>query len=285
MSVFVTTSATVVSETGSLSLPRIGYDDRWRDATVTSSTDSDDYPADATQRPDTFEVWKPTVLSAWVQADLGASYAANYCAIAAHTIGTTGSRVTLQYSSNGSSWSNAASAATPSDDSAILLLFPQQTARYWRLLVDTAGSPSARLGSPDSDYNYANMPSVGVVYLGSILAMERSIYGGHSPITLSRDTELYQGLSMSGHFLGQSYRRRGFTGAAAFRNLTAAFVRNSFDPFVQAARRYPYFFAWRAGTWDDEVAYVWTPGDIRPSNMGISSLMQVQWEMRGYDVA
>lgn len=272
MSVHVTNSATVVSETGSLDLPRIGFENLARDATISASSADDDFPADAAARPDTYEYWQPTALSAWWKADLGSVQTVNYVGIASHDLGSLSLGVTAQYSTDGLLWSDASDQAAPSDDSAILLLFPEQTARYWRILVDAVGSPSGD-----------DMPSIGVIYLGSILAMPRPIYGGHAPITLSRETTLYQGLSRGGQFLGQSIRRSGFASKVSFRHLTASFVRSSLDPFIRAARKFPYFFAWRAGDWDDEVAYVWTPSDIRPANMGIRDFMEVGWELRGFD--
>jgi hypothetical protein len=119
--------------------------------------------------------------------------------------------------------------------------------------------------------------------MGRILTMQRSIYGGHAPITMSRETVLHQSLSRGGQFLGQGIRRVGLVGQASFRYLTPAWVRSDFDPFVRAARQYPFFWSWKPGDYPDEVAYAWCGEDIRPSNQGVREFMQVGWAMSGYD--
>jgi hypothetical protein len=152
----------------------------------------------------------------------------------------------------------------PAEDAPLMFLDALRTVRH--LQLELTGS---------------NVPRIAVVYLGKVLAMQRSIYGGHSPITLSRETLLKQPVSRGGQFLGQSYRRLGVSGSAAFRHLTAAWYRSNFDPFVKEARKQPYFFAWRPLTFPFEVGYVWTPDDIRPTNMGVRDFMEVSWNMTG----
>lgn len=274
MSVYVTSQSTVESEQGSLDNARIGWQTYARDASVVASSAAADHPADAAQRPNTFETWRPTALPATWRADLGQVRSVNYLGIAAHDLSTQGCTVRAQYSADDSTWSNASAvqslAASPLNNSAVLLLFPAQSARYWRLLVDGAASPSVGL------------PSLGSIYVGAILTMQRPIYGGHTPLALSRETVLVQTLSRGGQFLGQGVQRSGFMTSVAFKHLTAAWVRSTLDPFVLAARQYPYFFAWRPSDFPEDVGYVWTDKDIRPSNMGVRDFMQANWSMRGH---
>lgn len=155
----------------------------------------------------------------------------------------------------------------PADDSPIVFLDAPVSARYVRLRVTGSGS---------------TMPRVAVIYVGAALAMERAIRGGgHAPITLSRQSVLHRSLSRGGQFLGQGFRRNGLAGAVAFQNLSQDWVREDFEPFVEHARSLPYFFAWRPQTHPDEVAFVWTGEDIVPNYQGLSSLMQVSWNMQG----
>lgn len=269
MSVHITTQATVISETGALNLPRIGYSNLARNATVVASSEASGFPADAAQRPDTFEYWRPTTLSATWSADLGSAQTVNYVGIASHDLGTKGCTVRVQYSSDNAIWSNASDVAAPDDDTQILLLFPEQSARYWRVFFNSASSPSGEV------------PTIGVIYVGEVLAMQEPIRGSYNPITLSRETVLHRSLSRGGQFLGSGIRRMGLTGSVSFQHLTAAWIRSDFDPFVESARQYPYFFAWNSEDFPDEVAYVWTPEDIAPQTMGFLSYMQVSWKMTG----
>ena len=275
MSVHITNQATVVSEQGSLDYARIGYENLARTGTATASTAGDTFPADAPQRSNSYEQWQPTAIEAYWQVDLGSAGAVDYCGIAAHNLGTNLCQVTLQYSSDALSWSDASDSALPTDDSAMMLLFPAQTAQYWRLVVDGQGSPTGSI----VDY-----PKLGSIYLGSVLVMPRSLYGGLSPLKLGRETTLVQTLSRGGQFLNQTYRRRGYVASIGpWRYLDPTWYRSDFDPFVKAARTNPFFLSWRPGDWPDEVLYAWSEGDIIPQNMGVREFMQVSLNVRGLD--
>jgi hypothetical protein len=277
MSVHIYQQATVLTEQGSLDLARILYTnhlDAVRNTpapSVSASTEASGFPADAVQRPDTYEFWKPTAISAWVRASFGSAKSFNAVGIAAHTLGSSACNVKAQHSANGSVWSDASDVFAPSDDTAILLLFPQVSNSWFRLLIDSQQSPSG-----------STMPTIGSIYVGNVLVMQRPVYSGVSPITLSRDTMLQRALSDGGQFVGQNIRRVGYKAALSFRHLTSAWYRANFDPFVEAARQYPFFCAWRPSDFPNENVYAWCTDDIAPSNMGIQSYMQVSFKIFGY---
>jgi hypothetical protein len=255
---------------------RIGYQTWLRDldaTAITASTENTLGPKDGPLRPDTFEFWEPTALPATWEIDLGTSRDVDYAGIAAHTLGSSGCAIKVETSVGdvaGSPleqvWNLIASEIAPGNDAPLLFLDSSRVTRYVRLTI-TGG---------------ATMPRIASIYAGEVLAMQRPLYGGHTPITLSRETVLHRSLSRGGQFLGQGFRRHGLVGQASFRHLTAAWYRETFDPFVQSARRFPYFFAWRPSAFPEEVAYAWTDEDIRPSNMGIRSFMQVAWPIRAH---
>jgi hypothetical protein len=247
--------------------PRIAWESYIQHGTavVTASTSATDYPVTALENALTYDRWRPTSVPAYINIDLGDnSSAVDYVGIAAHTL--TGFGVQVQAGTDGVSYSNISTVQTPTDNSAILFLFNAATYRYWRIAITGTG-----------------IPSVGVVYIGTAMAMERSIYGGHSPITLSRQTIVAANVSEAGQWLGRSVVRRNLTGSAAFKNLTPTFYRNEFDQFVRSARTYPFFFAWRPQAYTADVAYCWTEQDIQPQNNGIRNLMDVSFDMVGYD--
>jgi hypothetical protein len=251
---------------------RIGHQTWTRDLAVTAvtvSSETADGPGDAPLRPDTYEFWEAQSLPATWQVDLGAARDVDYVGIAGHTIGTKGASVVVEWSTDAANWTEFATGTAPATDAPILFLGESVFARHWRLTVDGVDSP----GDP---------PQIAVVYIGEVLAMQRMIYGGHAPLPLARDTVLKRALSRGGRFLGQNIRRMGVTGDAAFQNLEPDWVREHFDPFVKAARQYPFFFAWRPAIFPREVAYAWATQDIAPANMGRGAgLMQVSWAMRG----
>lgn len=247
---------------------RIGYDKIF--GTITASSEANGFPATAADNPLTYTGWKPNALPATWQIDAGTAQDVDYVGIAAHTLGSSFCTVKVQYSDNGSDWLDASSPHEPNDDSPILFLFDEQEARYWRIYVDSTGSPS-------------DIPFVGVIYIGKALAMQRAIYGGHSPVTLSRETTIRPTVSERGQWLGRSIIRGGLVGSWTWRHLNADWYREHFDRFVKAARERPFFIAWRPETFPTEVAYCWTQKDIVPSNMGIKDFMQVTVEAVGVE--
>lgn len=205
----------------------------------------------AAQVDNTFEFWRSAAAPATWRVDLGEALAVDSLGIAAHDLGSVGATVRAQYSSDDSIWSNASDEATPVDDGEILLLFPSQTARFWRLVVDDMVD---------------DFPNIGVIHLGVSLVMQRGLYVGHSPINLRRETAVRPSVSEGGQWLGRNIVRSGLNGDASWDNLTALWYRQNFDPFVASSLEYPFFFAWRPKTFPAEVAFCQIEGDTAPSN-------------------
>lgn len=153
----------------------------------------------------------------------------------------------------------------PADDAPIMALNSLIPARYLGLFV-TGTTP----------------PRITNIYAGVALAMERAIRGGgFTPPHLSRSTELRSTFSRGGQILGQDYRRHGIEGSVQFQLLDAAWVRSDLDPFIKAARKYPYFLGWNPENYPLEVVFGVTDRDIRPSMQGLGQMMQVGWTIRG----
>jgi hypothetical protein len=246
-----------------LSHSRIGIDNIVRTGTVTASSAETGFPASAAKNPLTYEFWRPTSLDAWWKVDYGSPVEVNYCGIAAHSIGTSGANVTVQYSTDDSTWVTVMG-ENQGDDSPMMFLFESVTARYWRIFLQ---------GSV--------VPSVGVVYFGKALEMQRACYSGIAPINFNRTTVIRPNRSENGQWIGRSIVRQGVSTSVAFRHLDYDWYRQNFDPFAKEAIKYPFFFAWRPDIYYDAVGYVWTTRDISPSTMGIRDLLQVSFEMVG----
>jgi len=74
----------------------------------------------------------------------------------------------------------------------------------------------------------------------------------------------------------------GVSTSSEWKNLTAQWYREKFDPFVVYARSRPFFIAWRYAEFPLEVGFVWTTDDIRPTNSGPRDLMSVSMSVDGY---
>jgi hypothetical protein len=255
--------STVESESYPLTHARIGY--HRIDGTASASSTANGHPASAAKSMNTYETWGPTGFPAWWKIDAGSAVNVDYCGIAGHTL--EGNSVLVQYSSNDSDWTDVGTASNVTDGKPILIMFPEVSARYWRVLI--AGSAATTIAH---------------IRFGQMLAMMRPIFAGHSPAPLNRDTVISQNRSERGQFLGNSIIRSGVVTAADWKHLTPEWYRSEFDPFVLAARTDTFFFAWRpepSSPSENDVAYCWTKDDISPTNMGIRDWMQVSLSMQG----
>jgi hypothetical protein len=238
---------------------RIGWQNLTFGRTPTASSSATGRLPIAATYPTTFEYWRPSALPATWTVDLGTAQTVDYLGLVGDMNGAT---VTLQSSTDNSTWTTV-DTRTGVTDRINMMLFAPVTARYWRITVDV---------------QFVNLA---VVYLGQALAMQRRIYQGHTPLTLSRDTELSNNMSEGGQYLGRSIIRKGASTQATWQHLKADWYRANFDPFVKAARTMPFFIAWRPVQYPGELGFVWVDGDIAPDNTGPRDFMSVGMGFRG----
>ena len=167
----------------------IGYKTICTADNVTASSQAAGCPASDAVNIFTNEYWRPNVMPASWTIDAGTGVDTDYIGIAAHTLGTSGASLDIEYSTDGLTWTGMYSFA-PADNAPIMVIYATTTARYWRMTV--AGPVS---------------PRIGVIYIGEMLQMQRPIYGGHAPITLNRDTTIFNQMSESGQFMARSITR------------------------------------------------------------------------------
>lgn len=253
--------ALVLTATVPLRNSRIGYASITFDKTPVASSTEAGFSALAPTYPTTYEYWKPSAMPATWAIDNSTEATCDYAGVTGDIEGTT---IQVQSSDDNSTWTTQVEGVATKK--VAMFLFEEVTARYWRLRF-VNGSPR-----------------VSVIYIGKALTMQRSIYAGHTPITLSRRTEYSNTLSESGQYLGRSIIRGGVETSAAYQHLTADWYRANFDPFVRAAQVRPFFFAWRPVPYPQEVGFVWTSGDIRPQNTGPRDFMSVSFNMTGIGV-
>lgn len=248
---------------------RILYDTLTRGAapsTVTVSGETTDGPKDAPLRPETNEYWEPPSLPAtWEFLFPNGTATVNSVGIAGHDLGSKGCSIKAETSPDGTTWSLVGVEHVPSDDAPIQFLDDDRSANRMRLTITGTGLA----------------PRIAVVYVGLTLDLLRPIYGGHSPLSLSRDTVLNATVSKGGQYLGQSIRSMGVVGSINLNHLKASWYRSDFDLFAEDARQYPFFYAWRPQTFPKEIVYLWTTDDISPTNMGKRDMMEVSLKVRG----
>jgi hypothetical protein len=87
-------------------------------------------------------------------------------------------------------------------------------------------------------------------------------------------------MSVGGQMLGRAIKNYGVEAPISFTRLDHDWWRDVFDDFVKSARQYPYFFSWRPQDYPEEVAYVETVEDIRPS-YSEWIYFAASWNMKG----
>ena len=244
---------------------RIGYRSILIAANLSGTAGATGFPMSAIVNPATYERYTPSALPAEIVCDAGAAVSVDYVGIAAHNLGSLGCTVYLESSPDNAAWTTRLT-MVPADDTTIVGLITSVSARYWRLRITGTTAPT-----------------IGIVYLGQVLAMQRNLYGGHTPLNLARITAVRPVMSETGQWLGATQERKGFATSFAWKNLTAAWYRANFDPFVATnPRARPFFIAWRPKTFPAETGYCWATDDIKPSNTGTKDLMEVGMSVEGF---
>jgi hypothetical protein len=245
---------------------RIAHSQNWHlEESVLASTTATGYFAEAPTNTLSYEKWKPTAIPASWQATLTTSQLCDYCCIGAHTLGTNGNTLQVQYY-NGS-WNDLIPATLIEDDSDIFVIFPLQSHQIWRLYI-TGGTA----------------PEVGVVKFGRALQMPRPLFGGHTPMLFARKTVMKTNESESGETLGRSKFRTYLETTYSWQNLPSSWIRSNWKTLQLGIETEAFFLAWRPGTYG-EVAFGETAAVPAPTNNGKRDLMDVELQMkaRSYD--
>lgn len=262
MSIYISSSL-VTSEFLSqpLTHARIGWQSIITTSNISGTSGVTGYPVSNVANPATYERYKPDSTTATINVDTGSSVECDYAAMQSKNV----TNAKIYYSTDGVTYTLLHEANLGGKAGAGMVLFQVTTARYWRVVV--SGS---------------NIEIV-ALKIGKALAMQRPIYGGHSPINLSRVTAERPNLSETGQYLGVTQQRMGLTGSYSWDNLKAAWYREHFDAFVaNNPKANPFFIAWRPSSYPTEVAYCWAKGNIQPQNTGTKDFMSVSMNVEGY---
>lgn len=244
---------------------RIAHSLNWLSGgTVTASTTATDAFANGPTNTLTYERWTPTADPSTWEYDHGSSVECDYCCVGAHTLGTVGATLGVEYH-NGTTWVSICSEAVTTDEP-VMAIFEPITAQRWRLNIS------------------GGIPDIGVIKFGTALQMPRPVYGGHVPIFFARQTEMRSNISETGEDLGRTVQRRFRATSIDWQHITATWMRANWGVLQRAIESEPFFIAWRPGTFGD-VALCQVDQVPIPQNMGVRDLMAVSMSMRarGYD--
>lgn len=236
---------------------------------VTADEEATGYPATNLANPITSAGagWRgETAIEQYVTVLTDSGEDLDYLAVARHNFGSAAIAVSVELRADaGDPWTEVAGPIIPAHDGPLLFRFDAQPAYQVRLKL-AAGDEA---------------PRAAVMYLGEALIVQRRIYVGHTPITMGRNLTVANGRSESGAFLGRVVVGEGRSTSVSLQNLTPAWYRDEFDPFVVDAGERPFFFAWRPGEYPDEVGYCWLTSDPRPANQRNNGMLSVTLEVNG----
>lgn len=262
--------------------PIIGYQNLVTSGNLSATSEQTNYPVVNLVNPSTASIWKPIdadpiIADQYLRVNVDTSDDVDYIAIARHNLSTAQCRVSVEVlytdpSPSPEVWTEVISETLLPSDGPALFRF------------DPSGLFSVRLRIQPSDTALGSgevVPFVGALYVGKLLVLQRRVYVGHTPITLGRRSNIINGRSESGHFLGRIQTGGHRQTTVSLDNLTASWYRQYFDPFVEAVQNIPFFFAWRPGSYPNEVGYAWTTNDIVPENSRSNGMMKVSMDLRG----
>jgi hypothetical protein len=254
-----------LQEAGSANAPIIGYENLVTIDNVSADSEDADFPATNLANPATSNRWKSaSTAEQYVTAAIAEVDDVDYVGVARHNFATAGIAVSVE-GDDGGGFDELVSAAIPSDDGPLIFRFDPASYESIRLKL-AAGSVA---------------PFAAAMYVGKLLVMQRNIYVGHTPIVDGREDRVVSGRSENGNFLGRITTGSSTSTEVSFQNLTAAWYRANFRPFVTASRNAPFFFGWRPGTYPAEVGYAWFTATPRPTNQRSNGMMQVDMQLGG----
>lgn len=144
-------------------------------------------------------------------------------------------------------------------------------------LFNTAAPDAVRF----SIRNSVSTPRIAVMYCGISTTLQRSIYVGHTPITMGRNKTEIGGISQSGQYLGSNVTAEYYSTSASLENLTPEWYRQNLDPFINRSQPTPFFWTWRPDKYPEETAFCWLADTARPANQRANGMMQVSLSMEG----
>jgi len=266
----VISSALVLSPAApslSLNNPMFGYRNFVTATGISADTEDPDYPASNLANPLTFPD------AEWRAADTTDQYLtftiaeidpANFLGIAGHNFGSAEIAILVEVFVDGD-WEELIPEHMPADDSPLMYRFEEQSVSQFRIHLAEGNEPG----------------HAAFVSFGPALIAQRRLYVGHAPLKMARSTDVVSGMSEASDFLGRVVLGESVGTTIDFKNLTPDWYRANFDPFLVAAKRVPFFFAWRPLQYPQEVGFCWLTNNPKPVNQRNNGMMSVQLQVNG----
>jgi hypothetical protein len=245
--------------------PLIGWRNIVTASNIAADTADSNNPASNLANPATFLGWEANDTTAqYLTITPGSADDIDYVGIATHNLSTAQIAVSIE-GDDGSGYAELVAPVIPANDGPLLFRFTAQSLSGLRV----------KLASGDA------AASIAVVYAGKLLVLSRKLYQGFTPIPFGRTSKVTNGRSESGQFLGRIVTGRSVASKVPLSLLDPDWYRANLDPFLDAGKDLPFFFAWRPDDYPAEVGYCWLTNDPQPQAESPHSLYAVTLEMAG----
>jgi hypothetical protein len=256
----------IASGTPSLEKPTLLTENLFEQGTVTSAFANPGFPSANALTDETFDFWVANVSPNAITVDMGVATPASAVGIAAHTLGTSGTQVLVRSSADNSIYVTRLT-INPADNSTIFGVFPEVSARYWRVV-------------------FQNAPiTLGVLKLGKRVIVPSGVALGHVSVNHGQRIELLSNDSMNGQFLGTRIERRSGDISLDMGLVPRDFIEGDFADFeTRYNEGRSFFYCGSPLNLPLDTGYCKRPmggGEVRPSHVG-GDLMQLQFGAQVY---
>lgn len=213
----------------------------WQGSVLTGIADDPANPALNATTDSTYDFWRQggTAITRLRKTGAAIDITANACGISGHNLGSTGSRLYVLYSDDGTNWFNAVTPYDPLTDDPIFFIFPIRTHTFWEVA-----------------FGLSTGAYVSNVKLGRRLDFPCTPIDSYTPTHHAKRYEKYFNTSMNGQFLGTRVRSVGGSTDVSFPMIQRDFVDGPLLGFEDAYNRgRTFFYAGWPGGKPQDVAY------------------------------
>jgi hypothetical protein len=252
--------------------PIIGYQTLVTSGNIAATTAQTASPASNLANPSTYLKWRASsaITDQVLTVTLETADDLDYVGIAGHNFGSGQMPVSIEgLAGSPAAWGELIPDTLLANDGPVIFRFPPQPLAAIRVRIQPSG-----VAPPLS-------PFAAVLYVGKLLVLQRRIFVGHTPMPYGRKLTVANHRSIAGAFLGRIILSEKTMTGIDLENLTPAWYRSYFEPFVVAAKEIPFFFGWRPGSYPYEVGFAWLANDPQPKNQRPNGMMQVSLSLEG----
>jgi len=267
----VISSAVVLAEAAdglSLDHPVIGWHNVVTSTTISADTEETNYPASNLANPATHLEWRAEdTTEQYLTITTNYIDPIDYVAVARHNFSSGAIPVSIGYFDTSSPpvWIELVEEVMLPDDGPALFRFDAESLSTVMIKL-AAGDDPARAA---------------VVYVGKLLVLERKIYVGHTPMPDGIKTNVANGRSETGNFLGRIVLGQWRESTVPLSLISPSWFRTYMRPFLRDGRDLPFFFAWRPLTYNMEVGFGWLTEDPAPAPVGPHNLIAFDLKVSG----